>query len=93
LRTATTGGSGYIPVPKVTAEELDRLTSKAVRSGVSASVAREVRQVLTGGNKKRGRSEQSGMDIGTYTPKDRGPYHDTTCFAVASSEHLCIRGF
>lgn len=53
-----------------TKEEIHKFTSKSVRSGVSAQVARVVRESLTGKNKSLGRSATSTMDLGTYCPKE-----------------------
>jgi hypothetical protein len=74
-----------------TSDELGSLTSKAIRSGVSAGVARDVRDMLTGTNQQRGRSKKSAMDIGTYAPKDRGG-SEIMLHVGASGMPLCIMG-
>ena len=54
----------------LTPEEIGKLTSKSVRSGVSAEVARVVRDTLTELNRKHGRASSSSMDLSVYCPKE-----------------------
>jgi hypothetical protein len=81
----------------LTEPEVNQLTSKAVRSGVSAGVAREVRDVVNGKNRSLGRSASSKMDIGVYTPKEvlmePGPLHGDTEGIAAKLEQAISEHF
>lgn len=80
-----------------TADELKSITSKAVRCGVSAKVARQLRETLTGGSKTLGRAAGSNMDIGVYTPKEvlmePGPLHSDEADVSARLEQALAEHF